>query len=636
MPGQRLTRLIPLILAPGYYSNATDRMATGRFTDGNRVRFHKGMPEKIGGWERISITGTPYAGTCRAITDWVSLDTQKWLALGTESKVYLVNNLTLYDITPLRKSSNVTNPFTTSNGLKTVTVHDVDHRANPLDYITIVGGTAVGGITLSGSYQITSVTDPDNYVITAATAAGSGATGGGSLTIQYDINAGLAQNGELLGYGTSTYGSGTYGTPRAAGTGVPAKLRAWSLHPWGEDLVAAYNDGELYWWDRTSGSSARAQLVNNAPKNVQHMVVDDKFRRVILFGCNDTLGHADKLDVRWCSIEDINDWELTESNTAGEYRLDHGSRLITAIRSFAGILCWTDTQIYSVSATSASTYDIVPKGNCSIAGQNAQVDVNGTVFFMGTDGFYVYDGVLSRMECDVYDHVFGDINLDQTEKIFASTYRFKKEVRWEYQSASGTECDRYVVFNYELNCWYFGKMNRTAYREPSDAVDTKKSYPFGANGGYLYRHEKGTDEVEGSTTTPMDWYLQTAYNLFRGNDISIISNMVLGGSEPGVNSRLLGSDVNVLMNQFVPDFVTLTVGMNVTMYSKTRPQQADYQTSGPYYFDSDDTDVNCRAKGSQISFKWTPALDLNTGAVQLGQAWRMGIWQFQGVIYGGR
>ena len=112
--------------------------------------------------------------------------------------------------------------------------------------------------------------------------------------------------------------------------------------------------------------------------------------------------------------------------------------------------------------------------------------------------------------------------------------------------------------------------------------------------------------------------------------------MVLGGSEPGVNSRLLGSDVNVLMNQFVPDFVTLTVGMNVTIYSKTHPQQADYQTSGPYYFDSDDTDVNCRAKGSQISFKWTPALDLNTGAVQLGQAWRMGIWQFQGVIYGGR
>lgn len=629
MAGQRAADLQPMVYAPGYYTISTPRGARvsqtttsagyGRYVDGDRVRFHKGMAEKIGGWERQALTGANngiYVGIARAVHDWSSLDTQQWLALGTQCKLYLVNTGTLSDITPLRKTSSVSAPFTTINTSHTVTVADPDHRANAGDHVRITGASAVGGLTLDGEYDIVSIVDPDHYTITAASAATSGATGGGSVTFEYDISCGLAENGELTGYGTGLFGMGTYGTPRAAGSGVPAKLRTWSLSNWGEDLVASDSDGEFYWWDRSTGPNARAQLVVTAPTNIQRMLVDVEFRRIILLGCTDLDGNPDRMEIRWCSSEDLQDWFPDVSNTAGEHRLDIGSRIVTGIITRTQKLVWTDNQLYSMSAISESDYGFDPKGRVSIAGPNAMVDDGGVVRFMAVNDFYLYDGTLRVIPCEVWSTVFDQANttaidLTQLEKVYAFTYQSKNETTWFYQSRIGTEVDRYVTYNSAMDCWYHGSMQRTAFHDVSEFLSGYMTNPYGVFGGYLYKHEVGTDEVEGSTTNVMQWFLQT------------------GDAAAG------GSDQNLVVNGLIPDFRRLTVGMRVTLKAKERPLDTEYVVAGPYDFDTDDTDWDATISGSQLTFLFETAVDGNGDPIA-GQDWRMGTLQVEGFKDGGK
>lgn len=609
MAGQRAAKLLPIPFQSGFYTNAADRDATNRWKDGNGVRFHKGLPEKIGGFERITLTGFNngvYVGIARALHDWTSLDNQQWIAIGTQCKLQLVNNGALYDITPTRKNSNITNPFTTANGTPTITVSDIDHRAEPGDHIYVTSSTAVGGLTISGDYTIVSVTDPNTYIITASGNASSTATGGGGTTISYDISCGLASNGELLGYGTSTYGTGTYGTPRPVGSGVPAKLRTWSLDNWGEDLVGAPSDGELYWWDRSTGSSARAVLIIEAPTNIQRLIVNPENRFIIAIGCSGYDGVADPMRIRWPSQETLDDWIPTDENTAGGKRLDYGSRLITGIKSRGQILIWSDIHLYSMQYLNGDPlgFGFNSLGTCSIVGPNAAADLNGIVRFMGFDDFFIYDGTLRIMPCDVHTYVFGDFDRTQAEKVVCSTYRPKGETRWDYASESGTgENDRYVIHNSFEDCWYYGSIVRTAYRDVSAAITGYMTNPYGANGGYLYKHEQGTDFVDGSTTV-MPWFIES-YDMNVG-----------------------GSDFFGLINSLIPNYDSITGEFSLTLKKKRWPQSA-YETRGPYTVTGTTEKIDVRSRGSQT------ALRLSNGTAT-GQSFRMGIWQALVTPYGGR
>lgn len=615
MAGPREAKLVDLVFAPGYVTNLTDRDAVTRWKDGNRVRFHKSAPEKIGGFERITLTGANggvMMGTVRALHDWTSLDTQQWIAAGSECKLYLVNTGQLHDITPLRKASNIVNPFTTTNGSAIVTVADVDHRANEGDHITVFSSIAVGGLTLSGAYTIVTVLTPDSYTITAASNATSGATGGGSTTIEYDISCGLATNGELLGYGTGDYGEGTYGTARAVGTGVPAKMRTWSLDNWGEDLVASFTNGELYWWDKTNGPNSRATLVTNAPTDIQRILVNPENRHLIAIGCSGLDGVADPMRVRWCEQENFDEWTPSALNTAGGKRLDYGSRLIAAVKSRSQNYLWSDTQMYAMQYVGPDViFTFNPLGACKIVGPNAAVDVNGVVFFMVFDDFMIYDGTLRVLECDVHTRIFGDedrnvegdFDRTQAEGVYCASYMAKNEVTWFHPTTASTI--RYVTYNYALNCWYYGQMTRTAYHDVSEAITGYKTNPYAVNGGYLYKHEVGTDEVEGATVTPQDWFLESYDN------------------------HIGGSDAVMLINAITPNFDRMSGTMSMLVRAKAYPREPTYRDKGPYTITAATLDIGVRQKGSQI------ALRLSSNDLP-DEDFRLGTFQVLVTPYGGR
>lgn len=612
MAGRRAAELRDLLFKPGIYTNSTKRASNGRWVDCDRIRFHMGMPEKMGGWLYVSLADDQvaadavYIGTARALHDWASLDGQKWIAIGTHKKLYLVNNQRLFDITPLRKTSNVSGAIATTNGSATVTLTDTDHRAEVGDYVKIIGASAVGGITISGSYEIQSVgTSGNTFTITHGAAATSDATGGGSFSIEYDISSGLPSNGERLGYGTGPYGEGTYGTPRTPGTGVARRLRTWSLDNWGEDLMASQNDGEIYHWDRTSGPNSRARLIQAAPKAVQRILVNPENRHLVAFGAQFLNGEADPMRVRWCSQEDFETWVADPddaANTAGSKRLDYGSYIVTALKSRKQNYIWTDTQMYAMPFVGPSEiFGFDPLGSCQIAGPNAAADADGRVFFMAHRQFYRYDGVLSPLPCEVWNTVFANaatrIDRTQLEKVYTSTYLSRSEVRWDYPSEAGAgECDRYVIYNYAEDHWTIGSATRTAYHDISDDESQAMKLPYGVYGGYLYLHEVGFDEVEVGGTTAQAWFL--------------LSGDVSTG----------GSDKINLLNSITPDYERLNGNVAITVFAKQKPMEAAYTSKGPFtYADTAEDYDDARIRGPQIAIR--------IAGSALAQDMRLGIFQ---------
>lgn len=615
MAGPRQAKDMPIQFAPGIVSNLPDRDATNRYKASNRVRWHKGLPEKLGGWIRQTLIGANdgvYIGVARALHDWSSLDTQQWIGIGTNCKLYVVNNGRLSDITPMRKASNLSAALSVTMGSPTITISDPDHRARTGDHLTITASAPIGGFDVSGVYDIASIPTPDSITVTFGQNFNSTELGGGSVTIEYDISCGLAINGELLGYGTGLYGAGTYGTPRPVGSGVPARMRTWSLQNWGEDLLGAPSDGELYWWDRTLGPNSRAALIAEAPGAIQRMLVNPQNRHVILLGCVGLDGVPDPMRVRWCEQENFRVWDPQLSQTAGGKRLDYGSRLVTGIASRSTNYIWSDTMMYSLQYVGRPDIFIpVELGTVKIVGPNAAADKEGIAFMMAFDDFLVYDGTLRVMVCELHTTIFGDedrniegkFDRTQAEAVYCATYSPKNEVTWHYPGTDGLTY--YITYNTVLDCWYGGLMTRTAYHDVSEAITGYKTNPYAVNGGYLYKHEVGTDEVEGTVTTPQAWFLET-YDVNAG-----------------------GSDAVFLINFVVPNFDRLTGGMRLLLKKKAKPRQPTYQIRGPYAIEEDTLELSVRCKASQIALRFE-------SRGEPGEDWRMGTFQLNSTPYGGR
>lgn len=233
-----------VLLKPGVNRENTRYTNEGGWYESDKVRFRQGTPEKIGGWARIS--AATFRGVCRSLWNWVTLGAQNLLGVGTNLKFYIENGGVYYDITPIRAQYTLTNPFTT-NGTTTVTVTHTGGGFSNNAFVTFYGGTAVGGQTITGEYQITFV-DQNTYTITIASAATT-ATGGGTVYAVYQINPGPEYAVPLTGWGAGGWGLGTWGN----GVTSNDALRIWNQVNWGEDLVYGPRGSPLYYWDASIG-----------------------------------------------------------------------------------------------------------------------------------------------------------------------------------------------------------------------------------------------------------------------------------------------------------------------------------------------------------------------------------------------
>ena len=250
-----------ILLRPGVNRENTRYTNENGYYDSDKIRFRQGTPEKLGGWQRIS--ANTFVGICRSLWAWVTTGAANLLGVGTNLKFYIENGGLYYDITPVRSLSTLTNPFATTNASTTVTVTDAAGGYITNDFVTFTGATAVGGLTISGEFQIT-VTSTTTYTIQAASAATSTASGGGTVYAVYQINIGPAYAVPLVGWGAGPWSSGTWGN----GTSSTDSLRLWSQSNFGEDLIYGPRAGPIYYWDATVGFTGSIFTVTIATPGV--------------------------------------------------------------------------------------------------------------------------------------------------------------------------------------------------------------------------------------------------------------------------------------------------------------------------------------------------------------------------------
>ena len=514
---------MPLVKAqfqPGIDKQTTTYGAEGKWIDSKNVRFRTGLPEKIGGWEKI-VVGKTIIGVVRGSHAWVSNSGVRHLALGTDRKLYVYIEGTFFDITPIRLEAALTNPFTT-NGTTTVTVAHTSHGAAVGDFVTYDSFSTLDALDMNQEFEIITVPDANSYTIThTTTATGSTAGGGGTGNAKYQVSVGPAISIYGFGWGTDTWSSGGWGDPSTSSS-VTLEAAYWSFDTFGEDLLATRVNGALYRWDTSVGTATRAVKISQAPTTNRSVLVSSPDRHIFLFGTETTNGTSstqDDLFLRFSSQEDYTSWTPASTNTAGTFRIQDGSKIVVAKRSRGSILVWTDTALHSLNNIGPPfIFGLNQVGaNCGAVSANCVVDVNGTAFWMSQTAFYQFDGAIQKLDCSVQDFVFDDINSTALGQVAVAVNVDFNEVTWYYPSDGEDYLDRSVTYNYLENVWYTNTgfvrtswVDRGVYAKPyatdySTSATANEPTVLGLTAGAttLFSHETGFDD-DGSS---MDTYI---------------------------------------------------------------------------------------------------------------------------------
>jgi len=505
--------LAKYVFKPGINREGTNYSNEGGWFNSDKIRFRKGRPERLAGWEKN--TTNTFKGTCRSLYSYRDEGQTDYVGVGTHLKYYIKQGGNYNNITPIRKTSTNSITFSATNGSSTVVATDSSNGAATGDTVTFSEAVSLGGnitaAVLNQEYVINKVLTTNTYEIIAKDTDGNTVTanssdsgnGGSGVDGSYEINIGLDVFVKGTGWGAGTWSEGTFGS--VSPISASSQLRLWSQDNFGDDLIGNIRGGGIFYWDESAGATQRAVALSdlsgasNAPTVALSVMVSDVDRHIICFGSN-IIGSttANPLFVRWSDTESATDWTPTATNQAGGTQLSQGSTIIGALQTRQEILIWTDVGITSmrfVGAPFIFSFIEVASGP-SLISPNAAVSANNRVYFMDRGGFYVYSGSVQRLPCTILDYVFSDINLGQQFKCFAASIESNNEVIWFYPSSDSSEINRYVMFNYLENAWSIGTTDdgfaRTAWIEaPSLDFPIAAGKTSGSDDNYLYNQEKG-------------------------------------------------------------------------------------------------------------------------------------------------
>jgi hypothetical protein len=317
-------------------------------------------------------------------------------------------------------------------------------------------------------------------------------------------------------------------------------------------LFFAPRNGGVYYWDASLGTSTRGLLLNDAstsagflgqfvPNQTSQVISAPIQRFIICMGANpydpsNASTTFDPMLVRWSDQDNPFDWAPAITNQSGEFRLTNGSFIVTSSNTRQEILIWTESALYSmqyIGAPLVYRFEIM-MDNISIMSPNAVATANNVTYWMGRDKFYTYNGRVDTLPCALRQYVFEDINKDQAYQIFSGSDEGYNEVWWFYCSGTSTTVNRYVVYNYLDNVWYYGSLDRTAWL---DSPLREKPMAADYNNRILF-HEVGNDDVSGLSPVPITAFIQSAdFDIGDGNQFGFVKRIL-----PDINFN--GSSVN--------------------------------------------------------------------------------------------
>lgn len=582
----------------------------GGWYECDKVRFRAGTPEKIGGW--IPTTLSTFLGKCRALWAWATLDGTKLIALGTNLKYYIMRGGAYYDITPVRITVTLTNPFTATNLSNVITVSATAHGAVTGTFVTFSGATGLGGnitaAVLNREHQIT-VVDVNTYTFVATATANTSDTGnGGTVSAAYQYNVGPEFQVPLTGWGAGLWGYGTWGNGQTASS----SMRLWSQSNFGENLIFGYRGGPIFYWQSSLGVGTRASTLTtgDTPSVQNYLMVSDASRFILAFGVNDYGSFAQNpMLIRWSDQESTTDWTPSATNQAGSLQLSKGSQIITAHQARQEILVWTDSALYSLQYLGPPVVwgSQILGDNISILSENSVSVASGVAYWMGVDKFYKYDGRVNTLRCDLRQYIYSDINLEQNQQVFSGTNEGFNEVWWFYCSANSTTVDKYVVYNYLEDVWYYGTMARTAWLD-SGILDNPIATTYVNT---MVNHEVGVDDNINGTPVAIAANIQSSeFDIDDGHNFGFIYRML-----PDLTFRGSASSPTPQVTMTLIPLANSGSGYNIPQ-SEGGSSNATVQRIATVPVEQFTGQVFIRVRGRQLVFK----IESN----QLGTAWQLG------------
>lgn len=562
----------PLEVLPGIYKEASGHAARGRYIEGSNVRFWKGYPQRIGGWDNLVDTGV------RSATVTITIDTPgvvTWNAHGLVAGQSVV--------------------FTTTGTLPTgidagVTYYVIAAGLSSTEFqiATEPGGSAVNtSDTQSGTHTATAEIGPARGAIAWKTLGniqylGYGTayglyvmTGGNisAITPASGFTVGDVDGSATFGWGDSNWSNSVWGGVETLYSTVDQPL-TWTLSPWGEDMVACPRGQGIFAWDASVGAGTPAATISGAPTTALGIFVSDINRTLVAYGAHDGVA-GDPLNVRWSDTEDYTTWTPDATNTAGSIRCEVGNEIIGSIPARGGHLIVTDAAVYYfkyIGGTFVFSLNRISDGPSMISPHAGVQDAMGVTFWMGPKSFYFYDGTVAPLPCDVHADVFNNINVTQRFKVYCGTIKEFSEVIWLYPRTGSDEINACVVYNTVDKTWWQGDVARTSWIDSNVVAD----YPVGwAADGMIYAHEYN-DTGDGA---PIPYLLETA-------DI-----------DTGMGGAYLHQ------RKLVPDYDEIVGAHTLTIVNRGYPNRSE-STAGPYSVTSATEQLSVRGRGRFLRLRY--------------------------------
>ena len=371
-----------------------------------------------------------------------------------------------------------------------------------------------------------------------------------------------------------------------------AQIRLWSHDNFGEDLLINPRDGGIFYWDKSDGVTNRAEELSatdtfssgqtSVPQVAKQVLVSDQDRHIICFGCDGigatpTTTRGDGIQapllIRFSSQENPVDFFPTDINTAGDLRIGGGSTFMQAVETKEQILVFTNKSLHSMRFTGPPfTFGIKELSkNITIMSPFSAIAVDDSVYWMGIDTFYVYNGSTQQLPCTVKDKIFLDLNLEERDKVHVGVNTEFSEIWWFYPSITGNsntnrEIDKYVIYNYIENIWYFGTLARQAWLDRGI-----RNLPMATGGQYLYNHETGFDD-DGSAMTS---FVETApIALGNADRFSFVNSIIPDINFQGSTAINPQVDFTIKARTHSGSGFTQTDDSNTTQRSASTPVEA--------------------------------------------------------------
>ena len=602
---------IPLELPPGIVADDSD-FSTGGWRDSDNVRFWRGKPETVKGFEALSLT--LLGGVCRTVWGWTDDDNLLNFALGCHNGLSVWQNGDLADVTPASVAATGTitvsgtpvanetfrvgaQTFTfkatrTTTGEVTINATPATQAANIVTAITADIPATATAAAVSAVVTITATTagDAGNDIVLTESATGIAVSGSGFLTGGSGFVAGQIDGTGSAGYGTGAYGVGDYGEPPTTDY-FPL---TWSF---GSRLGVLYANARgqgIYRW--LNNTAVDAVALSNAPRKANSILVAWT-GQVMAFGCTDTGGSFNPSVIRISDILDPTGWSISTASTAQQYYLEGNGRIVGARQVGQYVFVWTDSELHLGTFTDAWSFQRIGAGG--LAGPNAAVVVGQTAYWISPDlQFYraALGGAPELLICPVRDGFADNAASGQNDKIVAASIAERGEVVWFYSDGrDGFENSRAIRLSTVDGAWALDVIARTAFVDSNPAPS-----PVGVTyAGQIYWHERGASS-DGAT---------------------LASGLRSGGQYMDPAQRMM------MLRGIWPDFKDQTGAIYLTIYTRDYPQD-DETTWGPFTIAANANKVDFRVTGRVFDFEFTS----NSSP----SSWRMGKPVFDAVLVGER